>query len=233
MAFPLSEFLKRNVRGYLLSDLQTLRLATPPTGPDGYVGYPMAMACISGIELMGLLLTYQNPKIDDGLQNFSHFWKRYVYAADAKKAALGGAVYELVRHGVAHTFLTKAGVQISKNNTNHLQMVGEVVNVDVLTLHTDFLSAYESVEGVLLGHQTDPAIDVAQVQARLDKLLAEFQASADSLRGNLKKNAAAAAPEPPVAGDTHFSTSAGTGASTTLVNFVPSGLNVSKAPGQT
>jgi hypothetical protein len=81
----------------------------------------------------------------DGAKQFDHFWKQGLYPSDPARADLAPTIYELVRHGLAHAFVTKPMILVTKNKgtKNHLRQNAGVLTVDCLALADDFRAAYE------------------------------------------------------------------------------------------
>lgn len=139
----LDEYLNRFIEGYLFQDLKSMASIKLPEGSEyGAVGYPMVMTALSGIEMLGSL-TSRAP-LDDGKGSFGHFWKVYMYPGHQGRARLHEFVYQFVRNGIAHSFITKPMVVVTKHrDENHLTQDGDgVVRVDALHLADELEHAY-------------------------------------------------------------------------------------------
>lgn len=141
----LRAFLKQNIEGYLFEDLATMAGAEPADGGSiGRLGYPMVATACAGIELLGALMDHETQL--DPLHTGRHFvwyWKNILYKTDAHRAECADHVYQLVRHGVAHFFLTKGKVAVAKDpNLVHLSWDGEWLVVNALTLWRDLENSY-------------------------------------------------------------------------------------------
>jgi hypothetical protein len=141
----LDEYLTQFVEGYLLEDLHSMASITLAPGKQhGAVGYPMVMTALSGIEVLGVLTARTKFSPDNGAARFRDFWRQYVYADRPAFQRLDALVYEMVRHGLAHSYLAKPMIRVTKHkDPNHLCRVNDSVLVlDALTLADDFEKAY-------------------------------------------------------------------------------------------
>jgi hypothetical protein len=81
-----------------------------------------------------------------GSEHFRHFWQKSLYPTDAVRSDLAPTIYKLVRHGLAHAFVTKPLILVTKNKgtKNHLcRDAAGVLTIDCLALADDFRTAYE------------------------------------------------------------------------------------------
>lgn len=189
----IEDFVTRYLDGYLFSDLTTMRAARPAMGDDGHLGYPMLLACAAGIEVLGILVATTPFKAHKPAKNFLRYWEQHLYTG-GPRLAVGEAVYELVRHGIAHNFATKVAFAVSKSGKNHLTTAGETTTIDVLALADDlWLSFDRRIRPIVCG---SPAfgISAATMQDRLNEI------EADNVDWYLPHQAALAAlPQPPAA----------------------------------
>ena len=147
----LDQFLEQFVEGYLLQDLQAMKAIPPPPGEVyGAVVYPLLMTALSGIELLGVLTSTSTFDPENGRSCFVSFWKDYVYADGPASQRLGDLVYEFIRHPLAHSFLTKPMIVVTKSHDpGHLgQTADGVFHIDALTLADDFEAAYKRLPTV-------------------------------------------------------------------------------------
>ncbi len=149
----LREFLYQFVDGYLLGDIASMcreQEVDPATIAGrqgaGQCGYPIVMSVCSGVELLGILST-TGPFIPEqaGEKEFVSYWQNYMYATDSRRRMAAKGVYFLVRHGLAHAFMTKGLVRVYKvNSPQHLTTQdNEVLTIDALALATEFKNSYE------------------------------------------------------------------------------------------
>lgn len=139
------------VDNYLLKDLNTMILEIEPREFGGGVGYPAIHSIVSGMELLGLILSGKKDK-----PAFNIFWNDYLEKEfpEYKKPRLKDIFRDVIRNGTAHYFLVKAGVSISKNNMNHLQNIDGFLNIDLKTLFNHFLECYKSIKDDVLIKRT-------------------------------------------------------------------------------
>jgi hypothetical protein len=156
-------FLKHNIEGYLFSDIRKLQVSSPRA--DG-VGYPLLMTVFSGIEFLGALLS-PNTKA----KAFDFYWRTHLYPSSPARASFGDPLYNLVRHGIAHSFLMKGhlGVQQRTPESHLHQDPTERFIIDAAELGDDFICSYKQTVRPLLD---DPAHSRMRkdMEARLDKI---------------------------------------------------------------
>jgi len=144
----LEAFLNRVVDRYLLSDIETLKSASAPSGSDdGAANYPLLMTVFGGIELLGNLTSSSAFNRNEGSKRFEEFWSQYMYPTSPLRCAAGRALYNLARHGIAHAFVVKGPLHVVKSNPR-LHLVKEPsgdVFVDAVQLADDFKDAYRSL----------------------------------------------------------------------------------------
>lgn len=127
----LEEFLKRNVEGYLFSDLKVMQ-GIPVT-------YPLLMSTFAGMELLGELLA---TKKMEGREYFVEYWSKYMYPSSSLSGA-GDSLYTLVRIGIMHCFAPRGPIAVSRDGAEPLRAAGDVVIVDAVRLANDFVESYE------------------------------------------------------------------------------------------
>lgn len=142
----IEDFLKQFIDGYLLADLAAMSAVTPPPGQTGACGYSMVLVTLAGCELLGALTCSRSFNPFEGSEHFAYFWRNGLYPTDSVRAALAPTAYKVVRHGLAHAFVTKPMILVTKNKgtKNHLcRDTSGVLTIDCLALADDFRSAYE------------------------------------------------------------------------------------------
>ena len=175
----LNTFLQQNVEGYLFEDLRTMKVASPARGKQaGAVGYPLLMSAFAGIELLGALLSSDPFNKDKGAQYFGTFWRNYLYATNATRAAAGDALYRLIRHGLAHVYVTKGDISVFKHQPGlHLVRGSDgSICVDAAQLADDLEDCYKSKVKPLVGAST--GVSGASMTKRLDEMVAVYRAQA-------------------------------------------------------
>ncbi len=175
----LNTFLQRNVEGYLFEDLQTMKAASPAPGKQaGAVGYPLLMSVFAGIELFGALVSATRFDKDKGAQYFGSFWRNYLYSPDSDRAAAGDTLYQLVRHGLAHVYVTKGDISVFKRvPAMHLVRAPDgSICVDAAQLADDLEHCYKSkVKPLVAG---SGRISGASMKVRLEEMVDAYRAQA-------------------------------------------------------
>ncbi|MGE3512857.1 MAG: hypothetical protein AB7N65_28680 [Vicinamibacterales bacterium] len=141
----LEQYLAQFIEGYLLEDLKSMASIRLPEGKAyGAVGYPMVMTALSGVEILGSLTSPAPFTVDNGANSFGYFWKEYVYTGHPARARLHEFMYQFVRHGLAHSFMTKPMVIVTKHRDGrHLtQDRAGAVWIDALNLAEELEYAY-------------------------------------------------------------------------------------------
>lgn len=75
----------------------------------------MVMTALSGIEVLGVLISRSTFNEHNGAARFADFWRNYLYVERPAFKRLDSLVYEFVRHGLAHSFMTKPMVVVTKH----------------------------------------------------------------------------------------------------------------------
>lgn len=171
----LEDFLDQFVEGYLFSDLRSMSQVSTPAGlPYGAVGYPMVSTTIAGIELLGALTSSSTFDKHRGSVYFRNFWGD-MYSDHRRQ--LGTAVYQLLRHGVAHVFVAKPRITVIKSTEKALHLgtspSGDLI-VNALTLASDLEQTYRTNIASQL------ATLAPTMQARLDEMVTQFSDQSDA-----------------------------------------------------
>ena len=169
----LDDFLAHHVEGYLFYDLRTMSR----DDADGKgVGYPILMSCCAGIEFLGALRS--NVRFEAhgrGKDYFAEFWRNCLYPPPSLHTALDEPVYQLIRHGIAHSFITKGNIGVLRHDPAvHLtrDANGQFV-VDAVQLAIDLQNAYTAFVRPVL---TDPtrSVEKASMEQRLTEMESDF-----------------------------------------------------------
>ena len=188
MATPIDDFLNQIVEGYLFEDLDNMATIKLTPGKNaGAAGYPMVASVNSGIELLGTLLspTPYNPK--NGNEYFCNYWQQ-ILAPFSNKYSLKGLdklVYNLVRHGIAHTFATKVGVLVTKGAEHlHLNIDTTIpqIHIDAVRYYQDLKKSYFKYFIPLLATQR------SAMQARLAELITVYEKDSNNFFNKLPAN---------------------------------------------
>ena len=181
----IKDFLEQFVEGYLFKDLENLSIIKLEQGEKyGAAGYPMLISICAGIELLGIVVSEETFDHGEDFIYFDKFWNTLV-ELNPKYGGLGRLVYKLARNGLAHTFVTKIGILVTKDSNQHLKLdLNErILILDVNQLYSDLKTAYtrqvkpllESEKSVLMQRQLDALIDYyeAQSKSEFDKFARE------------------------------------------------------------
>jgi hypothetical protein len=172
----IDDFAKKLIEGYMLSDLETMsRCGSLPGSSDGAVGYPMMTTILSGMELLGGLLLPPNGSLNivDGEKNFINFWENFYACSFPKNIGLSRLIYQLVRNGIAHTFIAKHGVIIFKFSGDSLRVdaAKREVWIDPNAMYEEFSITYKNlVKPILRGVPSSNGLTKEVMQKRLNQI---------------------------------------------------------------
>ena len=167
----LDDYLAQFIEGYLLEDLASMASIKLADGKRyGAVGYPMVMTVLSGIEVLGVLTSQARFNPEHGAPRFGEFWQRFVYADRPAVQRLDALVYAFVRHGLAHAFMTKPMIRVTKHHDpTHLCKDAEgILCLDALTFAEEFVASYRQ--------RLRPQI-VGDLKATMERRFAEMRAA--------------------------------------------------------
>ncbi|MFH1862216.1 MAG: hypothetical protein ABH878_05325 [bacterium] len=184
----LNIFLQHNVEGYLFEDLKTLKAASITPGKTaGAVGYPLVMTAFAGIELLGALVSTQEFNPSHGAEYFTAYWSQYLYDTDPARKDAGNVLYKLVRHGLAHVFVTKGDIGVAKGApSRHLMRDDDgCVWIDANQLAEDLMSSYCTRFKPLLTKASGP-VNLKTIADRYKEMVNEYTAQATPLMAKLK-----------------------------------------------
>lgn len=194
-------FLRHFVEGYLFGDLDTMTAASAQATADvGRLGYPIFMSCSAGIELLGMLVSAEPITRQSGghdgphapRTNFARFWTNYLYPNDRARRDAANAVFQLIRNGVAHTFVAKDWD--IKVDGEHLKRTGDTPRLNAVQLATDLKNAYAEFVHVLDGVTKKTDHDAASIELRVAEFL---QLNARTAEAQQHRDAIGALPESP------------------------------------
>jgi hypothetical protein len=143
------DFLEKFIDGYLFSDLFNLDKIKLRNGKKyGACGYPMLTTMLTGMELLGILLSKNIYNYEHGKGYFTTYWNAFLgnINPNYSQRSLANTVYQLARHGLVHTFITKTGIIVSKmKSTDHLEYdtSKSKLIIDVSILLKDFYNSYQ------------------------------------------------------------------------------------------
>src|SRR5262245_39189384 len=112
----LNQYLEQFIEGYLLEDLRSMaEIRVAPAKQSGAVGYPIVMTVLSGVEVLGVLTSQAPYNENNGAARFGEYWRGYMYPDREAFGRLHALMYEFVRHGLAHAYMTKPMIRVTKH----------------------------------------------------------------------------------------------------------------------
>lgn len=132
---------------YLIEDLEVM-VCKVPAGKTGGLGYPAMQAILSGMELLGMVLSGGKWSTNA----FNYFWEEH-FAKDNPQYDQPGLCEifrDSIRNGIAHLFLMKFGIRLSKAGKANLTRKEGDLNIDVICFYSDFRKTYIKVKHNLL-----------------------------------------------------------------------------------
>lgn len=132
---------------YLIEDLKTMIIEIPQRPRGGGLGYPAMQTIISGMELLGMCVSGGDRK-DKAIK---YFWENYLQKNYPEYAPFQDTFYKNIPHSIAHLYLMRTGISLTKNETNHLQAIlgpggQKILNIDLVILFRHFLVCYDQIK---------------------------------------------------------------------------------------
>lgn len=173
----IKEYLRTYIDGYLLHDLENMAKVATLTDTVGALGYPVVATTLTGMEVLGYLLTTTpeafNPNF--GQRYFLNYWDSYLVPVYPIYDGLGRLFRKLIRNGIAHQFVGKPGVFIGKDNTTQVDRERKVLYVDALAFYEDFKHSYERQVKPIADDAAKPSPpNIQTMQLRLDSMLGVY-----------------------------------------------------------
>jgi hypothetical protein len=176
----LEDFFSHLIDGYLLLDLKNMAAQKQFRGEKaGALGYPMIATLLPAMELLGGILQPNDysDETKNGKIYFLYYWDNYLGKINKDYTNnLGEIFYNLIRHGTAHTFITKIGITATKRQPqNHLVPYttsngNQRLNVDCYSLYKDFKKSYTLVKKILRNQNNK-----IQVQKNINLLIEQSE----------------------------------------------------------
>lgn len=191
----IKDFLKQFVEGYLFHDLENLaKIELTVTQNSGALNYPMVLSILSGMELLGFILSTDNKPFsgdtNSGNKYFENYWKNYFSVQEPKYKPLGNVFRQLIRHGIAHTFLTKHGVYISKGLNNKIQINASEKKIyfDSIVFFREFVDSYNNLVRPIIDETgQDNKTSISKMQFKLKSMVEEYETQANKIFSDLNK----------------------------------------------
>ena len=171
----IERFLEQYVEGYLFHDLESMSQITLPSGQDdGAAGYPIVATTLAGIELLGNLLMPNTEAFNPARKSndyFLNYWDNYFSVEYPQYSSLGRLFRQLIRNGIAHTFVAKPGIFVEKGTNRQLSIdtSKQEIYIDCNVFYKEFEKSYfKLVKPIISGTAVTPATNKATMQARLN-----------------------------------------------------------------
>jgi hypothetical protein len=161
------------------------------SGPGyfGGLGYPMMMTTLAGMELLGGLTINDSEEFDanKGRKYFLHYWDTFFTVENESYKGLGGLFYELIRHGLVHTYVAKQGIFIEKGSNKEISIdqANQQVYVDCNIFYKEFKASYQK----LVRPTLDDIDSKDHVQKRLDSMTLLYSANSKKRFVSLSEDA--------------------------------------------
>ncbi len=190
----IKQFLTRHVEGYLFKDLRTIsRIKLRKGQKVGGVGYPFVASILAGMELLGGLVSNSSFDMNPSAGNtyFEDYWNNYFSKHSQRYARYSSAFRKLVRHGIAHTYLTKTGIWIIRGEPSaHLSIFVHSGNhylvIDVMEFFNDFVDSYNLlVRPIVWNGITSGNVSKGSMQDRLNEMVTAYENQSNSELSNL------------------------------------------------
>ena len=137
---------------YLLPDLRRLRSLPPDETGAGACLYPLALTLMAAIEFSGTLLDKAAYNIKKNEHYFTIYWQRCLFKG-RPVAQDAGAVYNLLRHGLAHLYLPKGNLGVVRDPSTVVLVLDDKgrrsVNVDALAVAYEAACRRDFLDGPL------------------------------------------------------------------------------------
>ena len=195
----LDDFLSHHIENYLYYDI---RFMQRDDDIGGGVGFPMLMTCCAGIEFLGALRSTSIFRAHGaGKDYFADYWESCLYPNPSPHNGRHTAVYQLVRHGIAHSYFTKGNIGVVRKKPQcHFTLDPKtgMLLIDAVLLGEDLIRSYQLYVQPIL---TDPARanEKANMESRLSEMETEFanQASKHAVKVSATSFAKTTGPQGP------------------------------------
>lgn len=155
-----------------------------PAKSSGGLGFPMLQTVLSGMELLGRLLSGGSKRKGA----FEYFWDNFFVVDNPTydNQDLCDIFRKAVRNGTAHYFFVHFGVCVDKlGNYNLTRTVEGDLNIDCLEFSEDLHRTYQRVKKELL--EADPSsVLLTDFMRGYDSLLSELRSTEASIKSCVK-----------------------------------------------
>lgn len=172
----IEDFFNHFVEGYLLGDLESMAEVVVPVGKIyGGVGYPMVATTLAGMELLGELLMPNTNPFNPYLGNsyFLNYWDNYFVQQNPAYTGLGMLFRQLMRNGIAHTFVAKPGIFVEKGTNRQMSIdtSRQEIYIECNVFFKEFEESYlKLVKPIVDGAVIASLTTKKNIQTRLDDL---------------------------------------------------------------
>ncbi|MCX6766813.1 MAG: hypothetical protein NT170_03495 [Candidatus Moranbacteria bacterium] len=147
-----------NLDNYLITDLdRMISIEKGCMGGFGRLNYPMMMTILAAMELLGQVLSIDERRCRSAFKNFwESFFIKYVKDKDKyNNSMLADILYGCVRNGLAHSFMPKSKIYLTKAGTNVFSRRNDGrLSIDVVTFYEDFKIVYYKIKEGLFINET-------------------------------------------------------------------------------
>lgn len=197
----IENFLSMYIDGYLMKDLENMAKIRLEDGEDcGACNYPMMLTIISGMELLGGIIS-SKPITKASLLSSKKFFRDYWNNFFAKRYPkynipnISSLIYKLVRNSIAHTFLAKPGILITKGcKQYHMQFDKEekLIVIDATELMRDFQDTYSKlVKPIALGTKKSKFASLEDIKRRINEIATIYTEESATFFQNISKKTSA------------------------------------------
>ena len=183
----IENFLIKFVEGYLFKDLESMvNIELAEVKEFGGAGYPVVSTALSGMELLGNLLTPGTSPFNPNSGNdyFLYFWNSYLSQEYPAYSGLGRLFRQLMRNGISHTFVAKPGIFVEKGTNRQVSVdtIRQEVYVDCKVLFREFEDVYnKKVKPILDGSAASALTTKNDMQSRLDSMSTAYSNDTERL----------------------------------------------------
>jgi hypothetical protein len=182
----INKFLEQFVEGYLFCDIENMiKIELDEPQVYGACGYPIIMSTLSGMELLGGLLSEKTFDSYAGDNYFANYWDNCLCKYDTKYKieSIEKHIRKLIRHGLAHVSLTKPGIFITKNKPAihwKFDQENKILSVDVNEFFKDFRGSYNEI---VKANENNKII----MQARLIEMVSQYAKESNDFFNKIRK----------------------------------------------
>jgi hypothetical protein len=150
----------------------------------------MVSTVLAGMELLGELLIPNTDPFDPNRGNdyFLNYWDNYFSQQYPEYTGLGRLFRQLMRNGIAHTFVAKPGIFVEKGTNRQMSVdtTRQEIYIDCNVFAKEFEDSYKKlVQPIVSGTATTPRTTKVNMQTRLDSMSLAYTNNSTSLFAGL------------------------------------------------